>query len=394
MKKVIILIELIGILILIGDFLNSSILFQGELMRKEKGEGDYEENLLVTWGEDTEKLTLQVPEKTLTQKEKKEAIKQAKKEIEKSFLGENESCENVTLPLLLKEEYCQGLVQAEWSFEPMERVDSYGNIKISDLEKEGEQVTASVLLTVEDMQEVYQFSFWVMPREIRQMKDMMFYVEGLIEEVGMKQDKLTLPDKIKGEQISWKKQMDWRGLQLCILGGIGGLCCVLEREIEKKKQEEKRQRELQLDYPEIVNEFSILLGAGVGFQKGLELIVDSYLKRKKKGGKREGYEMLCMLLCQLQGGIPVIDGLTNFSRRCNRSEYRKFASLIGQNLRKGNEELVHQLEEESHQAFFQRKQIARAKGEETSTKLLIPLIGYLVLVMLVLIVPGLMQLKN
>jgi hypothetical protein len=74
-------------------------------------------------------------------------------------------------------------------------------------------------------------------------------------------------------------------------------------------------------------------------------------------------------------------------------EYRKLASMLSQNLRKGSKDLLECLEKEEHYSFEMRKQRAIRAGEEASTKLLVPMTGMLFIVIIILVVPAVMQMN-
>ena len=72
---------------------------------------------------------------------------------------------------------------------------------------------------------------------------------------------------------------------------------------------------------------------------------------------------------------------------------KKLVGLLTQNLRKGNRGLGELLETEMWQAFENRKALARKQGEEAGTKLLLPMIGMLGVVMVIVIAPALMSMQ-
>ena len=69
----------------------------------------------------------------------------------------------------------------------------------------------------------------------------------------------------------------------------------------------------------------------------------------------------------------------------------KFSSLLAQNLKKGSRELLSMLEIETKEAFEERKNQAKRYGEEAGTKLLIPMIMILLVVMIVIMYPALVN---
>ena len=75
-------------------------------------------------------------------------------------------------------------------------------------------------------------------------------------------------------------------------------------------------------------------------------------------------------------------------------EYRKLALLLEQNLRKGTRELLAMLDREELLAFELRQNLAKKAGEEASTRLLLPMIGLLGIVMAILLIPAMMTMNG
>lgn len=67
--------------------------------------------------------------------------------------------------------------------------------------------------------------------------------------------------------------------------------------------------------------------------------------------------------------------------------YKKLSVLLSQSLLRGTR-ILSRLEEEETEAFSERKETARRKGEEASTKLLMPMILMLIVILTLLMVPA------
>ena len=74
--------------------------------------------------------------------------------------------------------------------------------------------------------------------------------------------------------------------------------------------------------------------------------------------------------------------------------YRKLASLLEQNLRKGTKGLTALLGTESEQAFEERKASAKRRGEEAGTKLLAPMFFMLAMVLVIVIIPAFLSIQT
>ena len=66
----------------------------------------------------------------------------------------------------------------------------------------------------------------------------------------------------------------------------------------------------------------------------------------------------------------------------------KLATLLQTNIKKGTKELSNLLEKEAYDAFEKRKNMARVKGEEATTKLLMPMMLMLITVMMIIMIPA------
>ena len=73
---------------------------------------------------------------------------------------------------------------------------------------------------------------------------------------------------------------------------------------------------------------------------------------------------------------------------CNIAVYKKFGTILSQNLRKGSRGITDLLGREAEEAFEDRKNLARKLGEEAGTKLMIPMFLMLIVVFAIVIVPA------
>ncbi|MDE7233218.1 MAG: secretion protein F, partial [Lachnospiraceae bacterium] len=61
---------------------------------------------------------------------------------------------------------------------------------------------------------------------------------------------------------------------------------------------------------------------------------------------------------------------------------------LSQNIRKGSNDLLRLLGQEADTAFAERKNLAKKLGEEAGTKLLIPMMMMLCIVMVIIMIPA------
>ncbi len=156
------------------------------------------------------------------------------------------------------------------------------------------------------------------------------------------------------------------------------------------REVEKREREMLIDYPEIVSKLTLLIGAGMTVRAAFEKVALDY--KKKTGSRRSfaGEEML-ITVHRMKSGISESEAYLDFGKRCAVKRYTKLGALLSQNIRKGSTGLLTELEREVREAFEERKATARKAGEAAGTKLLLPMVLMLSVVMLIIIVPAFMS---
>ena len=144
-----------------------------------------------------------------------------------------------------------------------------------------------------------------------------------------------------------------------------------------------------MDYPEIVSSLALLLGAGMNVQNSWLKIVNDYrTKREETGKKRYAYEEMLFTVYEMENGVLQVNAYERFGRSCRISCYTRLSTMISQNLRKGSTNLAQLLTEEAKEAFENRKHMARKLGEKAGTKLLLPMMMILGVMMVIIMVPA------
>ena len=164
-------------------------------------------------------------------------------------------------------------------------------------------------------------------------------------------------------------------------------------EQRQKEQRKKEIRQMQFDYPQLINKFSLYIGAGMTVRRAWIQIVKEYDKEKHYLGERTVYEEMRYTMNELKNGRPESECNEAFGRRCESPVYRKFGMLLSQNLRKGTKGLTNLLQREAQEAFEERKNMAKKLGEEAGTKLMIPLFLMLAVVFVIVTVPAFLTIQ-
>lgn len=383
-------------IILIGNFLGAGMIITQAgrssveyLERNEYGEGDYEENLKVRTQGKQQEIQIQVKEKQYQDGEIKTYMEEAKEKLEGWLeIQMNEEGilnHNLEFPQQLEE----NPAVLSWSTDHPELLSWDGTLG-ERIPQEGAYVNLACTILLGEAEQLWKKKVRIEPPEYTSAQELQMEIQRQAESISDSySEKLYLPQTIQGEKVQYEEEENI-GILLCagsVILGIGML--PLSKEKEKQKQE-KRQREMQMDYPEIVEKLALFLRAGFSIRKSMEKLAEGYVRNREKYhmGERAAYEELLKTCKEMEGGVYEADAYERLGKRCGLSQYKILSVLLVQNLRKGNQSILELLEREAASAGEERKRNARVKGEEASTKLLLPMVLQLIVVLIILMVPA------
>ena len=160
-----------------------------------------------------------------------------------------------------------------------------------------------------------------------------------------------------------------------------------DKDLHTRVQE--REQRLKEAYPVVVNKLVLYLGAGLTIRGALMHMANTYNRGRQQGKKEEAvYEEILCTCRELQTGVSEAEAYERMGKRCGIQEYIRLSALLSQNLRKGSGTLPARLREEAE--FAERAQMneCRRKGEEVSTRLLVPMVMMLGIVMVMIMIPA------
>lgn len=380
-------------IILLGNLLGIGIFIKEEkernikyLERNSYGEGGYEETLFAEIQGKTQEITVYVEEESYTEKEIEHYIKEAKKELDKWLKKVKKGGKDFRFPQSLE----GNPVKILWSTGNPE-VLSWEGILGEDIPEKGENVEIVAFLSLGEGTEIWQKKVTVYPPSLSEKKKLQKEIQKEAELLSENpSEPLYLPQTVRGEEIRYRKTGTETGRIICIMSLVLGLGVYpLQKEKEKKKQELVK-KEMQRDYPDIIQKLVLFLRAGFTIRKAMEKIADGYLRSKEKyhAKERSAYEEIVRTCKEMQGGIYEAEAYERFGVRCGLSQYKVLSVLLVQNLKKGNQNLLELLEREEAVAEDERKRSAKVRGEEASTKLLLPMVLQLIVVLMILMIPA------
>lgn len=370
----------------------------GYFLRKEKGEGEEYVDIEVSADkQEKEIISVTIPERTYTQKEAKKALNEAEEYVKEHYLGENESNEMVTKNLTLMEHIPNSLIVVSWQVADSICLSYDGEIDFTAVPKEGEIVDLLATLSYEDLETELEFRVHIQPKGEftgREWREALITAIEKAGEENSSEEKYMLPKTVLDKKLSYEENIESGAMTFFGIGIVVVIIIWIFYDKDLNDKRKKLDEQMLMDYPDLVNKFTLLLGAGMTAGGAWEKIAREYLQKKEKGkmNTRYAYEEWCMTWYEMQNGVTEVNALEHFGKRIQLLPYLKFGSLLSQNLKKGSKGLLELLEYEALDAFEDRKQMTKRLAEEASTKLLAPMMVMLGLVMVIIMVPAMMAL--
>ena len=170
-----------------------------------------------------------------------------------------------------------------------------------------------------------------------------------------------------------------------ILGiGLGGVLGWASFKDVKKKVEE-RHTKISMELPELTNQILILSGAGLTLKGALIKIA------KEMPAEGPLYVALQKAVDRMSLGATDEQALDGLVSSCNTIEVRRFVSVLLQNMHRGGTDVLIALSEIGKELWAERRATAQRIAEETSTKLLFPMVLMLLAVIILVAVPAVMS---
>lgn len=388
-----------GILVIVWIYcytqpVEKSMLSGNRLTRQEK---DTEARLQIVGQSETEtwqqELTLSVAARQFSREERDKLTEQVEQYLHRQLPGENTSLDNVNRDLCLPDSIPDTGVEIRWTVDGTYLSES-GELIYTALPEEGAETELMAKASWKNWSGTFYFPIHLTAKQYSQEELTIRQIDKTLKRAESEQGEekeITLPTQIGGVRLSYAMEDTGKDFTLVYLVlGCLLLLPVLWRQ-QQKKELEAREEQLLDDHPGLVNKFMLLLGAGLTVRKVVERLTEEYDQERRKGGKkRYVYEEMCIVAQELKDGVSESKALEHFGRNCRLLPYRRFSSVLTQNLKKGADGILAILEKESLAALEQRKERALQLGEKAGTKLLFPMMLMLGIVMAIIMVPAFM----
>ena len=378
-----------------------------ELERADYGQGTRNYELEFDYRDKSDTVSISVDQVKLDEQGIRNLFERSYEAVYKKLLGENESADAVTRPLDFITEYSG--FNIFWNIEDKDLMGYNGQSKIEIGEGQSALVNISATFSMDDVNQMFSYPIRLVSPVLDERQKLL---RSIIKEIEASNDihdqRVELPDRIDGDSIAFHRVSGHDTVLVFVMAvmAIAVIILFYDRKLENAFNERKDQ--LMMDFSRIVSKISLLYEAGLSIHGAFERIVSDH-ERSVKTGKKEllheklfrakneypsdyAYLEMKLALEKIRNGESEASAYAQFGKRCGLQPYIKLGNLLERNLSKGSKGMRELLKEEVDNAFEQRKRIARKKGEQASTKMLLPMTLLLLVVVAIIAFPALLSL--
>ena len=387
-------------------------------------------------------FSVSVSSKKYTREEAEEKFEEKFNELLVDMLNENENYENINSKLNFKTDLGDG-IKATYAFEPKivesdivhqtvgasyaspsiiatsseadndefayyvkyrNIIDGSGNVNNEDF-KLKEYCTGHILIQfsteIKDKEgsfrsEKYMVPIRVVSKKLSPIESFKIAFKKEVEDSDKKtinKDTIILPKIVQDFRVIYKDRKDFTFLLMPIIGILTAILLEAKDKEEEKEKIKRRIRLLELDFAQIISKILLYVSSGMTIRNSMIRLAENYqrsFKNDENKEKRVAYEELVVVKNKLASGYSEIGAYEEMAKNINMRTYTRFLNIIIQSIKNGNKDLKNILNMEVQDALYERKQNAKKLGEEAATKLVLPLMLMLSVIMVVIMVPAFM----
>lgn len=176
------------------------------------------------------------------------------------------------------------------------------------------------------------------------------------------------------------------GLGILLGGSLLVIVLVYALYDELSDRVNKRRTAITRQFPNVVSKLALLVTSG--------MIMDRAWRETAESQEAELYIEMRRTSDELANLVEPSVAYMNFIDRCNTKETTKLASAIIQSLSKGNAEIGALLKGMAHEAWQERRHIAKRDSEAANSKLMIPTMLLFLAILVIIMVPVVINFSN
>ncbi len=172
------------------------------------------------------------------------------------------------------------------------------------------------------------------------------------------------------------------GTKALVIGAVLCAICVILGYLPYDTLSQKirrRAEEIDHDFPRVVSKLALLAVSGLDVNGAWNLVALSDTSTL--------YREMQRVTVDIQHNVTPMEAYSRFIRRCSSVYTTKLATAIMQNLSKGNSEIVTLLRQLNDESWSEYRHSAKRRGEQISSKLMIPTLLMFAGILVLVIVP-------
>ena len=368
-----------------------------QVNRNEYGEDPYYE-VLTASKEDGEVLGVyefSVESRKYTPKETQIMFDEAAIIMPDVLKGHNESLQCVTEKLNTVSKLEGFPFSISWNSSNYFRIKNDGTPTFEGLDEKGEEVILTATYSYYDSH--YEQEFLICVCRPTTAAEQAFR-DRVNEKIQQAQEEtaydtyFVLPSEVDGTKIYWSTPVSSSVPLVLVLVVAASIAIWFGFDSALMKKMKIRREELLMDYAGFVSRLTLFFSAGMTVRSIFEKMAKDYETKRDQGGeKRYLYEEIMRAVYALEGGYHEEEVYSLFASGCGLQEYTRLMTLLTQNLRKGQGQLLSLLSKEAAEAGAKRLDDARVRGEQAGTKLMFPMMLMLFIVMILIMIPAYMS---
>ena len=380
--------------LVLGVFINSNTSIVKKIKRPDYNDNSDAYSLMAEIEGETYEVNINVEPMKIHETDLQSCFDEAFEIVCEKLLGKNTSLDEVKTDLNFIEVVQKYGIRVSYRSKNTELIRHDGVVKNSNISNLGSSCDIAVILEYEDFSQEYMVTAKVFPPDLSKEDIIINSISDAVITENSKQGEeyFELPDKVMGKEVTFVEKTDSK-IPIIVVALLFALLFWYYRTfVVKRNLEKAREKEMMLDYGEIVSKLSLLMGAGMSSVSAFTKIAMDYkgsLAISKN--RRHAYEEIVATTNRISTGMSETESFTLFGKACRLHCYIKLSSLLIQNSRKGGDGFTQALKYEATQGFVERKAMAQRTGEEAGTKLLLPMGMMLCVVLVVIIVPAFMS---
>ena len=305
-----------------------------------------------------------------------------------------EDFQKVEERLPLSKSYVNGKVNAEWDFGTVDCIEKDGTILQHELPEDNLLVNVQVFLSCGAYEQIYTFPIEIKKKPLSKQEHLLQAVEEWMDMQMMQEgsSQIQLPTEVEGVSLKWSEKRESVAIKVLCLEGIAMLFLWWGEKQQVKQEEQKRVRALELEYANLIYQLSMLLEAGMTIRQAWGKIAAQYERTKNVHPEKQNslYEQIVAMNRRLEEGENERVVYQKFADKLQIRCYYQLMRTLCNHLEKGSKDLCKQLEEECRRAYEEKILIMKKMGEEASTKMLVPLMGMMFLVLAIVLLPAIL----